>query len=133
MLEGIDRLSRNKKVIDALERWFWAIENGTSDKWYPDPKGQRYSQEEVDRFVKMIDWEFEFELLNHPDYHAREGQKTRGIPMELPPEFNRLTGASREAFVQDIKRVAEEAFIGYEDPALLDIPPTYYAEGGGTI
>jgi hypothetical protein len=97
------------KVIKVMDEWFWAIENGTAQKRRPDPQGQRYTEEEVDAFIKGIDDEFEHQINSAAKYHAETGLVTKGKPIDLPPEFNRLKGASREAFMQAIKKAKQEA------------------------
>ncbi|KKN57546.1 hypothetical protein LCGC14_0560920 [marine sediment metagenome] len=83
------------KVIEVMEDWFQAIENGTAHLRMPGPK--RLSEEEVERTIKYLDDEFQKEIDSHAGHW-----RLRGI--DTSPCFNRLEGTSREAFVQDIKR-----------------------------
>jgi len=84
-------------VINCMDDWFWAIEDGTASKRMPDPSGKRYSKEEVDKTIGILDWEFQNELQGQfgapRPYWTSQG-------MDMPPDFNRLQGMSREAFVQ---------------------------------
>jgi hypothetical protein len=93
-------------VMDAMDDWFWAIESGTAGKRSPDPSGQRYSKAQVDAFIKQIDNEFEYEIDNYSSYHQARG-------MSIVPDFNRLKGQSREAFMQTMKKVKGDAFEKY--------------------
>jgi len=102
------------QVIDVMEDWFQAIEAGTANKRLPDISGTRYTKEEVDDFIDRIDKFFESELSHHADYHARIGIRTSGVPMNVPPEFNRLRGAAREAFMQALRAKLREVIIPQE-------------------
>jgi len=102
-----ERKGKIDAVIAVMDEWFWAIENGTSDKRRPDPKGIRYSKEDVDTLIKHIDDFTEREYTMHPTYRNFVG-KTH------PAGFGRLKGASREAFVQAIRKVKAEQFQNQE-------------------
>jgi hypothetical protein len=91
-----------QEVIAILEDWFLAIENGTASKRLPDPLGKRYDKDAVNIFIESIEGVFTFELAHHASYHDEIGIRTRGKGMTNPPDFNRLIGASREAFMQAI-------------------------------
>ena len=97
-----------QEVIAVYEDWFQAIEDGTASQRLPDPNGKRFSTKEVDDFINTIDQLFEYEVRMNSDYHGRVGMQTRGKPMNHPADFNRLEGASREAFMQDIVAKRDE-------------------------
>ncbi len=103
------RISAEKaqRIIDILDEWFWAIENGTANRRRPDPDGQRYDADYVDNFIRTVDEFFKDELRRNARYWRGEVIKKpdlkSGKPIDIPPEFNRLEGAAREAFVQEVK------------------------------
>ncbi len=101
------RTENVQRIIDVMEDWFWAIENDTANERLPDPHGERYSEEYIDGFIRIVDGFFEDELREHPRYwQGKEHKKPelkQGKIIDCPPDFNRLQGASREAFVQEIK------------------------------
>jgi hypothetical protein len=101
------RAERVQRIIDILDDWFWAMENGTANDRLPDPDGAHYSEEYIDGFIRLIDGFFENELRKHARYwQGKDFQKPtlkHGKAIDIPPDFNRLKGLSREAFVQEIK------------------------------
>ena len=94
-----------KRVIACLQEWFNAIEDGTANDRLPDPNGRRFTEKETEEFIKVIDDYTEWEVTQHKDYHGRQGIVMTGVPMDLPTTFYELEGASREAFMQDVKEV----------------------------
>lgn len=100
-------------VVKQLDKWFLAIEDGSTRNRVPDINGRRYDKEYVDTFIKTIDDYIEKEIESSKAYHEGTGIHTRGKPINLPADFNRLAGAAREAFVQDINNVMQE--VGYID------------------
>lgn len=99
------------KVIAVMEKWFWRIEDGTSKTCFPDIHGERFTKEYVDKVIKCIDDYVIEELTRSASYHANTGMETKGKPINRPSDFNRLEGASREAFVQDVIKTMKA--VGY--------------------
>ena len=99
------------EVIKELDRWFWLIENGTSSGAIPSVNGRRYDPEYVDRFILVIDEYFAREIREFGPYHRDTGLDTRGTEIDKPPDFNRLQGPAREAFVQAVNDKMTE--VGY--------------------
>lgn len=95
-------------VISVMEDWFQAIEAGTAPDRMPDPKGERYPSRYIDKFIQVIDSFFAEEIKKNRDYWKGEGyikpQLKNGKPIDSPPDFNRLQGMAREAFVQELKK-----------------------------
>lgn len=104
------------KIIAALDQWFWRIEDGSAQLCLPDPQGRRFTDKEVDEFIHWLDSEFDSELEKYPTFHANTGITTKGKAINVAPEFARLSGQAREAFVQDIKRLVEELSSQYKLP-----------------
>ena len=128
--EKKEALDKAELIMDVLEEWFDAIEDGTANDRMPDLMGKRYSEEEIDSTIRSIDLYFEGQLHNLT-YWAWQGEKgreyveldrdtnefkvmskiePRGVPIDTPPEFNRIEGIAREAFVQDVKAKMEEVY-----------------------
>jgi hypothetical protein len=84
------------EVIDIMDKWFWLIEDGKADNHLPNPTGMKVTMEEANQVIDFIDKEITYEVTTHKDYFGI----TRGI--DTPADFNRLEGASRVAFVQQI-------------------------------
>ena len=99
-------------VIDVMEEWFVAIEDGSANLRYPDPLGVRYTEVEADAFVKLVDDFYEDEVVGHYSYWQSIGLKSKGKSIDATPDFKRLEGASREAFMQDIKKRVKEVYGG---------------------
>ena len=94
-------------TITVMEEWHQAILDGTAHWRLPDPAGERYDEEHVDRVIHVVMQYFENELVHSPGYHKMAGIRSRGVPMDAMPQFDRLEGASREAFVQAVKAAAD--------------------------
>lgn len=97
-------------IVGVLEDWFNAIEGGYADLRTPDPFGEKVSPEKADELIAVIDDYIAFELHEHPDFHARAGWESKGKTMDMPADFNRLEGASRIAFAQDVFKKIREVF-----------------------
>ena len=95
-------------VIAKLDEWFWVIENGETR--LPDPAGKRYDEEFVDEVLHVVDTFIENEITLHPGYWLQGGYQSRYGSIDLPADFNRLQGATREAFVQDLMTVLDHKF-----------------------
>lgn len=102
-------------VIGVMEDWFWAIENGTAQLRLPNPEGLQVSHEGVENIIRTIDEFFAEEFRRNPGWWARVGKETKGKPIDMLPEFNRLQGASREAFVQALLWAKQATRDGSED------------------
>ncbi len=96
-------------VISVMEDWFWAIERGEVNKRMPDVLGERWHSSEVDRVITHIDDFFDNELKMHESYWQMQGVDSKGVGIDTPPEFKRLTGLSRVAFVQQVKAAKGKA------------------------
>ena len=94
-------------TIAVMEEWHQAILDGTAHWRLPDPAGKRYEEEHVDRVIEVTMRYFRTELAHSAGYHAKVGVHSRGVPMDQPPLFEQLEGASREAFVQAVKAAAD--------------------------
>lgn len=99
-----------QKVIDVLEEWFWAIEDGSANQRMPDPDGEKISAGRIDALIDTIDKFIEGQVTYSAVYFANKGKETKGKPMNEPAEFNRLEGAAREAFAQDVFRKIKEVY-----------------------
>jgi len=99
-----------QKVIDLLEQWFKDIESGIANTRLPDFDGKRYSEEECDRLIKLVDDLIDNEINMHPGHWDFIGRQTKGTPITQGADFNRLQGLAREAFAQAVYAKIEEVF-----------------------
>jgi hypothetical protein len=88
-----------RHIIDVLQEWFQALEQGTADTRMPDPayRWRRHcpSIEEIDTLIREIDQYIEREWRNWG--------KARGF--EAPAELWRLAPPARLALMQDLDQV----------------------------
>ena len=87
------------------------IEDGTAANAVPNVNGKRYDKEYVDRFIRVIDEYFDYEISIYGDYHRDTGMYTKGKAIDKSVDFNRLQGPAREAFVQSVNDKMKE--VGY--------------------
>jgi len=91
------RLPDMEPIIQLMDNWFWAIEDGSAQRRVPDVNGERYPEWRVNSFIRDLDYYCSYQISASPHYFTTE----RGI--DVPPEFDRLQGAAREAFMQALK------------------------------
>ncbi len=106
----------SEAIIDVMDEWFWAIEDGSANQRTPDLDGRRFSEQECDELIHLID--------DYSDAQLALGWgKNKGI--DVGPGFERLEGSAREAFTQDVYRVCAAVA-----PAInmLGKPKIYYPE-----
>lgn len=88
-----------RHIIDVLQDWFLALEQGTAPARLPDPayrwRRRRPAVEEIDSLLAEIDQYIEREWRNWG--------KARGF--EAPAELSRLAPPARLALMQDLDQV----------------------------
>lgn len=92
-----------KALIKVLDDWFQAVQDKTANLRLPDVSGDRYSKEQVDKFIKTLDDYSQEQVDSYPTYFHRVGMETYGKEITEPTNFNELEGEAREAFMQTAK------------------------------
>lgn len=106
-------------TIAVLEDWFQALEDGTAEYRFPDPRFVRpskpplseeeytqkplppYTDEDVDRIVAAIDEEIQGEIARNTTHWRAKGIQTDS-------GFLRLGPLQRRALVEELARVAAQ-------------------------
>lgn len=111
---------RAKRVMNVLEDWFNAIEEGTANNRMPNPNGKMFDEEICDKLIKEIEEQTTYEVYFNNTYHAKVGMATEGVVMDAPSGFDRLEGQARQAFAQDIYDILVEVYIAPRSEHTID-------------
>lgn len=79
------------EIRSLMSNWFDAMEDGTANKRFQDPRGPVISLEEAERMIAEIDDDFNI-----------ESNRWRGLGVEAGPDYFRLEPHAKIAFVQQI-------------------------------
>lgn len=90
------------RVIEVMEEWAWAVEDGTANNRLPNPSDTPIPEKEVNTVIAWIDECLEYEIKTQKVYFGEKRQ------IYHPWDFNRLKGASRMAFVQALKKAKND-------------------------
>ena len=109
----------DKEMIVLLDKLFFKIEDGSAKLSMPDTGGERYDVLKCDQLINMLDKLINHEVVTYPIHWSAVGLETRGVKIDLPPDFNRLEVLIREAFTQEVYALKEK----YKD---VEPPPYNY-------
>lgn len=90
-----DELPRQIQLArKVLEKWFWRLENGTAERYKPNPREAAIPKDKVDEAIRRLDTGFEYEQWTQSSYGGYNGQ----------PDFHRLKAPQRQAMCQELRR-----------------------------
>lgn len=101
----------NKELTACLQECFKDMDSGDPSRlarWNPDPfwtpGGDRPtpSQEDADRMIAALDYEYAIEIDSFPDYHIRRSGAN------AKPDWRRLEPSQRLGLTQRLARIAEQ-------------------------
>src|SRR3990167_10599328 len=84
--------SRDQAVFEILERYYWAIENGTVDKIVPSASF-KFEDDVVQRVISGIDEEFTTERLRSHHHWSI---------YDADPDFHRMPINAQRAMVEEL-------------------------------
>lgn len=95
-------------VFTILRDWFYAMESHTAEQRHPDPSyvrrnGKPLTEQQVNNVIEVA-LDQHFSSSPNRNYAIIN----RGIPHDLPPDFNRLAFPQRLALVQQLCSVLDE-------------------------